>query len=338
MITKVILNNFQSHENTVITLPGRGVTAIIGDSDVGKSALFRGLRWFLTGRPVGKDVVRRGQNICKVGVVLDNGTTLFRVWANGKNYYYVNGEKRENFGNSFPEEIQKLVNITTENIIEQFDWFSLFYKSPADLAKHFNSIVDLNGMHNVLDFVDKKKRDLEKDLIKGENRRQHVGKQVSSTRWVNNAAKMLELLKNEKGHYDEVVGTKNTIQELVFKCEQFLKFKVCLEKFSRAEQEIAIWEKDLLVIMRVKEIVGKLEKLSPLVENVRTGGKIDEMGEYIHLFQELASQRRKLTSLIGQITALNKGISKLKWDISKQTKCLRNFDICPLCGQIKENK
>ncbi len=76
-ITRVILNNFQSHAHTEVDL-GSGLNAFTGSSDCGKTAIFRAIRWVLYNDPKGSDFIRTGTKKCSVTLEFSDGTKITR--------------------------------------------------------------------------------------------------------------------------------------------------------------------------------------------------------------------------------------------------------------------
>ncbi|MCL6636233.1 MAG: ATP-binding protein, partial [Peptococcaceae bacterium] len=66
------MENFQSHRYTELVLAPT-MTVLIGESDQGKSAVVRALRWLLYNRPQGADFMRVGADYCRVAAEFDDG-------------------------------------------------------------------------------------------------------------------------------------------------------------------------------------------------------------------------------------------------------------------------
>ena len=71
-ITKLTLENFQSHKYTVINFD-EGLNSIVGATDSGKTAIFRALKWALYNDPSGDYFIRTGEDYVSVKVELSNG-------------------------------------------------------------------------------------------------------------------------------------------------------------------------------------------------------------------------------------------------------------------------
>ncbi|HEX9059594.1 MAG TPA: AAA family ATPase [Clostridia bacterium] len=110
-IESIIIENFQSHEYTVLELSG-GLNVIMGPSDHGKSAIVRAIKWVLYNEPRGSEFIRHGASFARVALKLSNGSKIIRERSKSKNRYTIvkpDGEEfiMEGFGNEVPEEVVK---------------------------------------------------------------------------------------------------------------------------------------------------------------------------------------------------------------------------------------
>ncbi|AFV11666.1 SMC domain-containing protein [Thermacetogenium phaeum DSM 12270] len=88
MITKITIKNFQPHAHTEIE-PAPGLTVLVGESDQGKSAVIRALRWLFLNQPRGAGFVRAGESNCRVVVEYEDGTQVGRARMGDDNVYLV---------------------------------------------------------------------------------------------------------------------------------------------------------------------------------------------------------------------------------------------------------
>lgn len=147
MIREVTIRDFQRHRYLRLRLHRR-VTTIVGPSDVGKSAVLRGLTWVLTNRPRGKAFVRDGAVRAKVTVMIDRHR-LSRERGK-RNHYRLDRARFTAFGNDVPAEVASIVNCSALNFQNQHDapfWFSL---APAEVSRQLNQIVDLGAIDTTL--------------------------------------------------------------------------------------------------------------------------------------------------------------------------------------------
>ena len=85
-IRHLIIENFQSHAHTEIEL-APSLTVLVGESDTGKSAVIRALRWLLLNEPRGREFIRAGTTECRVTAILYDGTRITRERTPSRNRY-----------------------------------------------------------------------------------------------------------------------------------------------------------------------------------------------------------------------------------------------------------
>lgn len=108
-IKEIIIKNFQSHKDTHLQFVN-GLNTIIGESDKGKSAVIRAIKWVILNEPQGNGMVREGTNEAYVTIVLNNDIRITRgkklsgkktiISKNTYKIEYPNGDisENENFG------------------------------------------------------------------------------------------------------------------------------------------------------------------------------------------------------------------------------------------------
>lgn len=97
-ILDVRLENFQSHLDSQFTFAD-GLNVLIGQSDSGKTAVIRGIRWALFNQPRGTDFIRAGSDFVRVTIQFESGDRLIRERTASKNRYMIkkNGQEQQVF-------------------------------------------------------------------------------------------------------------------------------------------------------------------------------------------------------------------------------------------------
>ena len=114
-ITKLMIQNFQSHTMTeLVPAPNGQLTVITGPSDTGKTVVLRALRWLLFNEPQGSDFIRVGASMARVTLELESGHTVIRERTKATNRYKIivpggaEPQVFEGFGSSVPVEVQEI--------------------------------------------------------------------------------------------------------------------------------------------------------------------------------------------------------------------------------------
>ncbi len=149
MLEKLVIKGFQCHEELRIEL-SPSITCLTGNSDVGKTAIIRALRWLTHNRPGGAAYIRNGETCCLVRLTFDGGKIIVRRKDKGENEYRLGDRNYHAFGSEVPDDIKAVLNIGDENFARQLDapfWFSL---SPGEVSKQLNAIVNLDLIDKTL--------------------------------------------------------------------------------------------------------------------------------------------------------------------------------------------
>lgn len=142
-ITELRLKNFQRHIDLKLLL-SPGVTAIIGASDTGKSAIVRALRWVVEHKPI-TGLQTHGTEDTRVGIKTDAGTVI--RFKDKKEYgYLVNGKKFLATASVQPVGVKQILGMEPINFQGQHDPVFLLSLTPGQMAKELNRIVNLGAI------------------------------------------------------------------------------------------------------------------------------------------------------------------------------------------------
>ncbi len=108
MIQRIELVNFMSHQRTVIE-PAAGLTVLIGQNNVGKSALVAALQ-ILAANENSTFVMRHDAKSCSVTIETDDGHTI--VWGRRTSpSYTIDGQRFDRLKNELPEELHRILRM-----------------------------------------------------------------------------------------------------------------------------------------------------------------------------------------------------------------------------------
>ena len=163
-IAQIKINNFQSHENSIINLDP-GVNVIVGRTDSGKSAVIRALRWVFFNEPRGTDFIRKGTDAVSVELTYDDGTIVRRIRNKKDNGYEIEIDGQTEYyygiGSDVPEEIIKITGVRKVKFSEnndpiminfqnQHDGAFMLNDSPAQKAKSIGYISNVNILDDAI--------------------------------------------------------------------------------------------------------------------------------------------------------------------------------------------
>lgn len=264
-IKKVELVNFQSHNHTEIEFD-RGLNVILGNSDAGKTAILRAIKWALYNEPKGDYFIRQGEREVSVKVTFSNGVIVERSRTPSKNSYYLldadaKEMRFEGFGLDVPKEITDAIqmykvsldnsnNKSILNIAEQLDGPFLLNEQASLRASAIGRLIGVNYVDDALRNVvrDNKRINQELDNLRT-NRDDLIGQ-----------LKEFEYLKDYKDRFQKISTIRNKIEALQNKLNLALDLK---EKFTENNLEI---EKINKLLINFKDL-DKLVNLLPIIES-----------------------------------------------------------------------
>lgn len=336
MIEKIVIHNFQNHRSFEQDLDL--LNAIVGESDKGKSAILRALRWVLTNEAP-KNLVTFGENECSVEIIVD-GHSLTRKRTKKENTYNLDGTEYSALRGEVPEEIQKILGISENEIQGQFDnvfWFSL---SGGEVAKKVNDIVDLD----IIDFFFSEL----KSRIRDESTRQKIAQEQKSKTEaeiekldgidsLSKRADQIEKLQDkiEKEGISRKIGS---LSSLISRIEELQNSDKKAEQFKEAEDD---WTELYLQYTEsakkaslLKEILDTVHRYTPREEMPDTGDLIAEI-EKLYKSQSMTKKRlQDISNLIASLVSSKNRLETIKAECQQlQQEFESKFEgICPYCG------
>lgn len=254
MIPSARFINIQSHTDTVIDFHP-GINLICGESDVGKSAIVRGLEWWALNKPPrhGGDIRRHETKGSSVEI---KGVKKFRSASN--HYYEVDGTRFKALRTAVPQEVQNTINLSEASFQGQHSPYFLISDSPGDVAKALNAVGDLTIIDLSLKAARAKSKEAatEGKFLKDEFKEKTD--KIDALSWAvgaNKDYKVIETLKIEAAEIEirllaEAVSTVEFLQE---KLNGFLPTKEDIIQISKSLVDLKIDETLPAAVVRVEE-------------------------------------------------------------------------------------
>ena len=305
MLEFVKLFNFESHRKTIIYFHPR-VNVIIGDNDVGKTSILRAIEWVAT-NPSGEEYIstwlKRGE-VTKVIIGVD-GHIIARIRGKSKNQYQLDGKVYKAVGkNKVPKDIASILNLDALNFQFQFDGPFLLSNNPSEVARYLNKMVALDVIDNSLSWIEKDKRQIERQLKFEKEQRVRFRKEKKETDWLPKAEEQIIIMDgiNTQVRSDEY--SLKTLYELVHD---------------------------------IKEEEKNIEKLKPLL---KLGNKIVMAEKLIKKTEAFERTIEKLQELVNDIKDTEREIKDAKRKADEYDKQFHKLmpNICPLCGRRRANE
>lgn len=300
MISKIIVENFQSHKHSELEL-SEEVNAIIAPSNEGKSSLFRAIELVRTNRPLGEEYISWGTGDCYVTIKTKEGNLITRKKTKDSNEYIINKTSYKSFGASPPQQVQETLNIKDINYQSQSDRHFLLppFYSAGQIASILNEVIGIDDIDRVRKYLKEKENEANRELKESKTnltkikKAKELFKDIGEHELIINTAEMLEtdIVLNRK-KYKQLIGLLQSISSIRVKI-------IALNRITSLEKNLLKAEKRNAII---QELIKKQKQLIILKE------KIEEQRETI-------KQKSKTVSTLQK---------EIKITMPK---------ICPLCGR-----
>ena len=292
MLERILLRNFQRWERLDVDLDPLA-TVFVGETDAGKSAVLRGLRWVCFNLPTGKAFVRRGSDRAKAALTAE-GVVLVRAKGKSDNYYRLGSQKFQSFGQGVPAALEQKLNVLPGlNFQGQHDppfWLCL---TPGQASQELNAVVDLGLIDTTLANIASEVRKAKMTVDFTGERLAKAQEREAALSWVEEAQKDYEHVGNL---YKELEDTRSKI--------------VQVERDIENAQVIE------------EEVQDATESILALGNAVREGEKWDEFRR----------ERVALQTILGDWDKWEEEAKVLGGEISRLKEELARVKECPVCG------
>jgi exonuclease SbcC len=352
MLKSLQIKNFQSHKDTTLEFD-KGITAIVGQSCAGKSAIFRGFRWIMDNRPLGNAFVSywnrkkdgSPKNDTRIDIEFDS-TTVARWKNENENAYGVNGVKLLTVGTDVPAEATMAHGLFDLHVSRQLDPHFLLSLSAGDVAKYLNGLVKLDIIDTVLAKADSNQRAIKEKIKTGTEVLEKTKRDLEAISFLKEAESMLEVMGDTEKLIQENTKAIATLSRLVVSMQT-------LRAESATKKELydrGLWAISGLTvtnssvdkindnILQIGNMIKKvchfdtLLALSPIVNDSKAivSRIIEFNAEVVQVnadIKKLANAITVATMYKGKIVSLSTEIAGYKEELPKQ---------CPVCGKPLE--
>jgi len=346
MFKSIHLINVQAHKNTFIEFD-KGVNAIVGLSDNGKTTIIRAINQLITNRPIGEDYISHWATENSTTIVLDNGVSITRGRDKVGNYYKLDEQVFRAFKQEVPAEIATALNMSEINMKLQDDLPFLLSAGSGEVAQTLNKIVQLDVIDRSISNIHSKKISTERDLKITKNRIADLTEQLKE--FLN-----LEKMETDISIFEQLTRAKQQITERIKRLENILTQindkRNRLDAFSQiqiAEEALKTISNLLndkkcieIKINNLDSLLGQIENKQKQLIQYKSIERAETLLETILTMQRKRREQgqikiRALQSILDNIRSKENNLST----INKELRILdaeyhKLFpDICPLCAR-----
>ena len=343
MLQRIEINNFQSHEKSILELDA-GVNIIVGTTDSGKSSIMRAINKVLRNRPFGDGFCSHWGGKTSILVKTENAEI---EWSKSKpDAYRLNNTKFTAFGADVPEEIKQELNMDVVNIQSQHDSSFLISDSPGEVANHFNKIAHLENINiaqkqvrgwltSLNNTLKSKQAELKEKqakykefeyLDKFEIEVEEVEKQEAKLKQTQNASTQLKELIKSIGEIEQEISDNENVLQAEKLIEKILSYHSRLEEKQKTHSNITYLISEINnteTSIAENELLTKAEK------------PIAALLEKYELLETKNKGVKALKDIIGDIDYCEDKLNKKQRILAEKQKKFKELfpDICPLCSQ-----
>lgn len=258
MLERIQIRNFQRWRKLDVTL--ERITTFVGPSDAGKSALVRWLRWICFNTPASTSFITHGESLASGRLVVD-GQTITRHRGAGRNTYHLGPKKFKSFQRKVPQPIADLLNIREVNFQRQLDPPFWFEKSPGQVSRELNQIVDLGIIDRSLARSAAQVRRYRSMVEVSEARLARAKQEVRELDWVSSLDAALERLEALRDQLQKKEREAARLQQLLDQAK----------RYASASKDIPPSTAPLDTLARaLEEREGAIHRLQTLLKKIQT--------------------------------------------------------------------
>lgn len=334
MINRIEIKNFQSHKNTVIDFKP-GVNVFLGESDNGKTAVIRAIRWVVWNRPLGTDKLNSSWNgkfseDMSVKLTLDDGTWVERVRNNSLNGYRYcrSGDcvvTLEATGTDVPQIVSDITRLGEVNFQFQMDPPYLLSMSSSEVSRYFNGVVHLDVIDKTLSVAESDRRALNSELKVVQADVEKYAREIEKLGWLDEAEDILKRM----DRYDEILDKKG---------RESAGLEKDILSFMTIASDVQDYSGHDAIVREIESIViGDASTLeSSVAEYDSAASDVRDYSRHHEIIKEIES------IVIADASALESSVAEYVFceeSIHKYESMLKTLfgalpDVCPICGSV----
>lgn len=349
-ITNLILTNFQQWKTGNICFKP-GLNIIIGDTESGKSTLFRAIGSVLTGK-MPEDYIRKGTKGCEVEIHFSDGTIFKRIRNKKDNIVNANGIVFERIGKEIPFEYFNKLGKTSIEFgnkelslcsYSQFEPHFFITLSDYDKSKLIGTICGIDIVDKLVDAINKDIRSNNANIKFLDNKikeqtEQHVILESEFKNIDNKHTKLylcIDKLKDDYKHLeiiDKLQTNLNSFNSSIKEIEEQINHFKNLSFDSNKSNKL----QKLFSLRSTLNIYNKIEndiknQLSKITLQQIDVNKTKQLSVLVDKKQKLSDYKNRILEINENLMKTAKHIEFLE---TEKRTLLADYDKCPLCGGV----
>jgi len=326
------------------------ITVIRGNTDAGKSNLFRAVRGAVTNQE-GTDFITAGEKKCVVA--LDD---IAWIQSEKDNSYQIGSRKWEKVGRGVPEDVRDALNMgefefgtdvkLLLNFSSQFGRKFIVQGNPADNAKVVGSISNIHLIYNALREAEKDTKGIKrKTTTVQEQADQYAGQLDSDEPELERLQKLHDALLKIYQESKEIDDTLTKLIDVKAKAvhlnEEVKAAEIDLMRFEGIDltaynEKIAHMEVAIKVADNFFKVTRDIS-VEKAAQKAIAGISPEEGMQTAEVCEKLLTLKSQASKLTKDIKAAKADLKGKKSEQAKLEKELGKFNACDVCGAAKEH-
>jgi len=344
MFKTLHIQNFQSHKDTLLEFDP-GVNVIIGQSDSGKTAILRALKWLITNRPGGDAFRSNWGGDTLINLSMEEGR-IQRIKSAKNNMYLLNDQEFKAMGMDVPEEIKSVLNINEVNLQAQLDRPFLLDDSSGEVAQYFNQIARLDIIDTGRKNIEKWYRQITSDIQYKESEKERLEENSKEYAYLPKLEIDIEVI-------EQLEEKQKQTGQRIGKLKQWILSYETLQNNLEDYSETLLLEKpmnNLIELFQEKkkqehkkaDLQGLLDAYEEIQDSIYSNNCIIEAENQVNVIlalydtrNDIQNKQNALSKIVNNLQVKKENIKEKELRILEMEQDFDHYmpDVCPLCGQ-----
>lgn len=324
-ITKVRIENFQSHANTEFDL-SPGINLIVGSSEGGKSAILRAINFALHNEPRGDDFIRMDETETRVSVWWSDGCYLCRIKGERNSVLIRDKDGFEQtldrIGTTLPKEALDVLGfppIDDESgpiaYADQHQPLFLVTLSASELPRTISRLTGIDDFEAAAEILNKQANVANKQIKDSTKRIENYNIQLKKYENLDDQLDHLSAMESMAEKIDEMLSSAESAKSLKNNYEEIMKIGRAAYKSLKKAENIA-------------QFSPKLKEIGITVSQIESAQSLLNDYETINYLEKKAKRQLKIAEKISSPTIYH-SVSEINTllDVIKNAKIVKKqFD------------
>lgn len=318
-ITKVRIENFQSHEDTEFDL-SPGVNLIVGSSEAGKSAILRAINFALHNEPRGDDFVRMERDETRVHIWWSDGCYLCRIKGESRNAVLITDKDGyqqgfEKIGTSLPSEALKVLGyppIDGESgpiaYADQHQPLFLVTLSASELPRTISRLTGIDDFEDAADALNKEANAANRKIKDSTKRLEKYDSDLKAFQGLDDKLKHLETMDELAEKIDDISNAVKSAKNLHSNYEGLMQMGRQANAALQAANKIAVLTSQLPALQLIET---NIKNAAELKNSFDTLLMLESQAVTTLVESESISSQKNIDAL-AQIQTIQDGVKRAK--------------------------